>query len=159
MPVWKCHRITTASVINLLLDEVMTKPETISWFWPQSVFHSRTPFNPAQVRCSDHWLLHHLISSVVKESSCQCRRRGFDPWVGKKPWRRKWQPTPVFLPEASHGWRSLADYSPWDHRVGHDWTTKRVCTCARAHTHTHTHTHTYLNITQTFGGEKNTQHN
>jgi len=33
-----------------------------------------------------------------KESACQCRRCGFDPWVGKIPWRRKWQPTPVFLP-------------------------------------------------------------
>ena len=29
------------------------------------------------------------------------------------PWRRKWQPTSVFLPEKSHGWRSLAGYSPW----------------------------------------------
>ena len=33
-----------------------------------------------------------------KESACQCRRHGFDPWVGKILWRRKWQPTPVFLP-------------------------------------------------------------
>ena len=31
-------------------------------------------------------------------------------------WRRKWQPTPVFLPEKSHGWRSLVDYSPWGHK-------------------------------------------
>ena len=38
---------------------------------------------------------------------------GFNPWVGKIPWRRKWQPTPVFLPGKSHGWRSLAGYSPW----------------------------------------------
>ena len=36
-----------------------------------------------------------------------------DPWVGKIPWRRKWQPIPVFLPEKSHGQRSLAGYSPW----------------------------------------------
>ena len=42
----------------------------------------------------------------------QCRRRAFDPWVGKIPWRRKWQPTPVFLPGESHGQRSLAGYSP-----------------------------------------------
>ena len=36
-----------------------------------------------------------------KESTCQCRRQkrcGFDPWVGRIFWRRKWQPTPVFLP-------------------------------------------------------------
>ena len=43
----------------------------------------------------------------------ECRRPGFDPWVGKIPWRRKWQPTPVLLPEESHGGRSLVGYSPW----------------------------------------------
>ena len=43
----------------------------------------------------------------------QCRRPGFDPWVRKIPWRREWQPTPVFLPGKSHGRRSLAGYSPW----------------------------------------------
>ena len=40
-------------------------------------------------------------------------RPGFDPWVGKIPWRRAWQPTPVFLLGESHGQRSLAGYSPW----------------------------------------------
>ena len=39
----------------------------------------------------------------------------FDPWVGKIPWRKEWQPTPVFLPGESHGQRSLAGYSPWGH--------------------------------------------
>ena len=48
-----------------------------------------------------------------KDSTCQCRRCGFDSWVGKISWRREWQPTPVFLPEESHGQRSLAGYSPW----------------------------------------------
>ena len=47
-----------------------------------------------------------------KDSACQCRRRGFNPRVGKIPWRRKWQPTPVFLAGKSHGQRSLASYSP-----------------------------------------------
>ena len=48
-----------------------------------------------------------------KEPICQCRRRKrcrFDPWIGKIPWRRKWQPTPVFLPGESHEQRSLAGY-------------------------------------------------
>ena len=40
------------------------------------------------------------------------KRRGFDPWVGKIPWRRAWQPT-VFLPGESHGQRSLVGYNPW----------------------------------------------
>ena len=47
-----------------------------------------------------------------KESACQCRLHGFHPWVRKIPWRRTWQPTPVWLPGDSHGQRSLADYSP-----------------------------------------------
>ena len=48
-----------------------------------------------------------------KESTCQgqrLRRCVFDPWVGKIPWRRKWQPTPVFLPGEFHGQRSLVVY-------------------------------------------------
>ena len=44
------------------------------------------------------------------------RRRKFNPWVGKIPWRRKWQPTPVFLPGKSHGQRSLVGSSPWGRR-------------------------------------------
>ena len=50
-----------------------------------------------------------------KESACQCRRckrHGLCPWVGKIPWRRKWQTTPVLLPGESHGQRSLTGYSP-----------------------------------------------
>ena len=46
----------------------------------------------------------------------ECRRCGFDSRVGKTPWKRKWQPTPVFLPGKSYGQRSLADYSPWCHK-------------------------------------------
>ena len=42
------------------------------------------------------------------------KRHGFDPWVGKIPWRRARQPTPVFLPGESHGQRSLEGYSLWD---------------------------------------------
>ena len=43
-------------------------------------------------------------------------RPRFDPWVGKIPWRRKWQPTPVLLSGESHGGRSLVGYSPWGHK-------------------------------------------
>ena len=61
-----------------------------------------------------------------KEPACQCRRHGFNPWVGKIPWRRKWQPTPVFLSGKSHGQRSLMDYSSWGHRrVRYDLVTKQ----------------------------------
>ena len=58
--------------------------------------------------------------------ACQFRRLGFNPWVRKIPWRRKWQWTPVFLPGESHGQRSLVGYSPWGHkRVRHDLTSKQ----------------------------------
>ena len=43
-------------------------------------------------------------------------RHRFDAWVGKIPWRRAWQPTPVFLPGESHGQRSLVGYSPCGHK-------------------------------------------
>ena len=70
-----------------------------------------------------------------KESTCQCRRRRFSPWVGKISWRRKWQPAPVFLPMKPHGQRSLAGYRRWGHRVRHDSATEQghcatACLCS-----------------------------
>ena len=56
------------------------------------------------------------------EPACKYRRhkrRGFSPWVGKIPWRRAWQPTPVCLPGESHGQRSLAGSSPWSCKESH----------------------------------------
>ena len=50
------------------------------------------------------------------ESACQCRGGGFDPWIGKSPQRRKWQPTQVFLPGKSNGQRSGTGYSPRGHK-------------------------------------------
>ena len=55
---------------------------------------------------------------------------GFDPWVGKIPWRRKWQPTPVFWPGKSNGQRSLKGYSPWG--------CQESDTSEQLNTHTHT---------------------
>ena len=53
-----------------------------------------------------------LVAQMVKHL-LQWGRPGFDPWVGKIPWRRKWQPSTVLLPGKSHGERSLVGYSPW----------------------------------------------
>ena len=51
---------------------------------------------------------------------CTCAALGhwfsFGPWVGKIPWRKEWQPTPVFLPGEFRGQRSLVGYNPWDHK-------------------------------------------
>ena len=88
------------------------------------------------------WLLRHRVFEVEftydwgfpagaggKEPTCQCRRCKrcwFDPWVGKIPWRKKWQPTPIFLLGESHGQRSLTGYSPQDRR---DWDTTLGLVC------------------------------
>ena len=69
-----------------------------------------------------------------KESTCQCRRHRLDPWVWKIPWRRDWQPAPVFLPGKSHGQRSLVGYTVHGvtKRVGHDLGTQQEQqTCQR----------------------------
>ena len=92
-----------------------------------SSIHHEPPYNlntnVAFTVCWESHLTTLLMSSSLdsglprwlsgKESACQCGRHGFGPWVGKIPWRRKWQFTPVFLPGESHGQRSLAGYSPW----------------------------------------------
>ena len=65
------------------------------------------------------WDLDFPGGNSGKEPSCQWRslnRQGFYPWARKIPWRRKWQPTPVFLPGKVHGQRSLVGYSPWGHK-------------------------------------------
>ena len=66
-----------------------------------------------------------------KEFACECRRHGFNPWVWKIPCRKKWEPTPVFLPGKLHGQRRLAGCSPWGWRVRHDW----EYTCTHFHPH------------------------
>ena len=87
------------------------------------------------------------VGASGKESACQCRRHKgcrFYLWVGRILWRRKWQPTPVFLPGKFHGQRSLAIYSPWTCRESDttEHTHMHAHTHTRTHTHTHTHTHT-----------------
>ena len=70
------------------------------------------------------WLGNQYLQKVLKESIVRhfpgvvkcpsaMQETGFDPWVGKITWRRKWQPTPVFLPGKSHGPWSLVGYRPW----------------------------------------------
>ena len=74
--------------------------------------------NPVTSCLKIQWLL-----TVVRRIPQCCKmnpnffgRPGFDHWVGNIPWRRKWQPIPVFLPEESNGWRSLVGYSPRGHK-------------------------------------------
>ena len=63
-------------------------------------------------------------SASGKELTCQCRRhkrRRFNPWVGKIPWRRAWQPTPVFLPGEFHEQMNVVGYCPLGHKELDSW--------------------------------------
>ena len=92
--------------------------------------HQGSPLKKVVVPDKSYWVCPELILSTArlickggspggtsgKESACQYRKQRrcvLDPWVRKIPWRRAWQPTPVFLPGKFHGYRSLAGYSPW----------------------------------------------
>ena len=76
-------------------------------------------------------MVHKLIFELPwwlsgKESACQAGDMGSSPRLGRFPWRRKWQPTAVFLPGKSHGQRSLVGYSSCGHKkIEHDLVTKQ----------------------------------
>ena len=95
---------------NSLLPSYQFFPKYIFEFSASTVMNLNRilPWNEQIVQSNKResmWKLPRCLSG--KESSCT-----FDPWVRKIPWRRKWQPTPVFLPGESHGQRSLVGYSP-----------------------------------------------
>ena len=70
------------------------------------------------------FLTHQDLQMPVQET----KRQGFDPCIGNLPWRRAWQPSPVFLPGESHGERSLVGYSPWGRKeLDRTEATKHVC--------------------------------
>ena len=77
---------------------VQTPRKNPAWFLPSVCYRSTHRGTP-------RW---HSSKGICLQS----RKGRFDPCVRKIPWRRKWQPTPVFLPEISHGQRSLVGYSP-----------------------------------------------
>ena len=113
-----CHPIISSSVIpfSFCLQSfpasgpfLMPSPSETSWPFDQSQGHP------------------HALGSLSRstrrrngtELACQCRRfkrLGFNPWVGKIPWSRKWQPTPVFLPGLFPGQQSLVGHGPWGHK-------------------------------------------
>ena len=91
---------------------------TVIWKWSNQLavglIDHGSPKNKT-VRKPIKILLTFSSDASGKESTCQCRSHGrgrFSPWVGKIPWRRAWQPTPVFLPGEFHGQRGLVGYSP-----------------------------------------------
>ena len=98
--------------IQPLYGNVLTSPDSDTCFFPPVL-----PVEPF-LRPLHLWADRgSCFPDLGGEKSClQCGRTGFDPWVGKIHWRRKWQFTPVFLPGKSHGQRSLDGCSPWGHK-------------------------------------------
>ena len=88
--------------------------------------------------CRGYIFASHILGRASQAAqwwrTCLPRQEAQERWVsflgwGRVPWRRKQQPTPVFLPKESHGLRSLAGYHPWGRkRFRHDWATKHACT-------------------------------
>ena len=98
-----------------------------------TMWATREARRPLQKPSISSWASQAVL--VVKNlplNAGDVKRRRFHPWLGKIPWRRAWQPTPVFLPGESCGQRSLAGYSP---RGRTSWT--QLSDWARTHTHTH----------------------
>ena len=72
----------------------------------------------------------HICNWSQSAEACStgpCRRPGFDPWVGKFPWRREWLPTLVFLPGKFHRHRILVGYSLWSYKESDitEWLTRQ----------------------------------
>ena len=80
---------------------------------------SGLPVGMLKVKTGIYWWASLVVQRLKNLHAVQ--EAGFNPWVGKTPWRRKRPPTPVFLPGDSRGQkRSLAGYSPWGRRVRRD---------------------------------------
>ena len=93
-------------------------PEPHRWVHSEVPVTSRSVFPKSAVPVLESFSVVHCSSGVPwwlrgKTICLQCRRPGFNPWVGKILWRREQLPTPVFWPGGFHGQRSLAGCSPW----------------------------------------------
>ena len=107
---------------NLLEMQILRPPRSAEWAGdPASCIYQALQVTLSQAQVGES-LCHKSGfpgGAGGKEPTCQwrrCKRPGFNPWVGKIPWRRAWQPTPGFLLGESHGQGSLAGYSPWGQR-------------------------------------------
>ena len=110
------------SVTSFISISLAFLPHPFPWMpWDFSILQG-CPYPALSSLDGITWFATSLLSgdfpgcSDSKSICLHCRRTGFDSWVGKIPWRRKWQPTPVFLPGESHGQRSLVGYSQWGHK-------------------------------------------
>ena len=105
--------------------------DAFTWFKIQKVIKEQMLLLLKRKKIAEAYFLSNFIITgytTARASLGAQRRPGLNRWVGKIPWRRKWQPTPVSLPGESHGQRSLVGYSPWGR--------KESDTTERLHFHT-----------------------
>ena len=122
---WRPNTVQNKSRIRIKArSKILLKKECIFKVYMFICYMSNcektTPVKLINIYVSQNYLLPLLLGLPWwlsgKESTCQCRRQkrlGFNPSVRKIPWRRRWQPSPVFLPGESHGQRSLVGYGSW----------------------------------------------
>ena len=115
---------------HALEKEMATHSSVLAWRIPGTGEPGGLPST------GSHRVRHNWSDLAAAANPVGPNRYRFDRWVGMIPWRRKWQPTPVFSPGESYGQRRLAGYSPW----GREESDKTE------HTYTHTHTHIHMCI-------------
>ena len=98
------------------LSKLLHRPQAGEASWARVFLNTGNSWMYSWVQSTKGYQIRGFAGgSSDKEPICQCRRCSFDPWVGKNPWRREWQPILVCLLGESHGHRSLEGYSPLDH--------------------------------------------
>ena len=147
----QCMKVKNESEVAQLCPTLVTL-WAAAYQAPPSMGFSRQEYWSGVPLPSLNWGLFQGLSG--KESTCQCRRHTrcrFHPWVGKIPWRKKWQPIPVFLPGISHGQKSLMGYRLWSLKeldmTKQLSTHTHICPInlnADIHTHTHKSAQNYL---------------
>ena len=99
----------------------VAKLDTTEWISLTAIWGAITEEKKLDLKkTSEFYVIITCLSPIPGGSDSvwlQCGRPGFNPWVGEIPWRRKWQPTPVFLPRKSQGRRSPVGYSPWGRKA------------------------------------------
>ena len=107
---------TTMGICICIMDSFCCATETNTTLY---INYTLTKINLEKKQ--QHWWMQWLRQWRI---CLQCGRPGFDSWVRKIPWRREWQPTPIFLPGESHEQRSLVGYHPWGHKESDTFTFK-----------------------------------
>ena len=135
---YKFSAVRNHIVINTLICASLCIFKILFYFWPccaaYKILVPQPGFKPlpptVEAWSPNHWTIREFSVFKIlrppalglpwwlkrKRICLQCGKHRFDTQVGKIPWRRKWQPSPVFLPQEFHGQRSPAGYSPWCHK-------------------------------------------